>query len=239
MRIFALSINKLCRAAASAVVVMLLAAPATAQAGDPAARIAAHAAGSSTAAEPAPVGDAIPLGRASATGLGAPRPEGAPGAAGGGVLLSTAGALGLVVGLVLLSRWVVIKLSGRPVVTTNQAVEVLSRTAVAPKSHVLLLRVGGRVLVVGDAGGALRPLDTIDDPGEVADLLGAVTAARPGSVTQNFGGLLDRFNRDHDAADRRRTEGVDQSEQQAGVTLDALAGLKSGLRSRLKNVGGA
>jgi len=238
VRIFALSINKLCRATASAVVVLLLAAPATAQAGDSAARIAAHAAGASAAA-PAPVGDAMPLGRASAASLGAPRPEGASGAAGGGVLLSTAGALGLVVGLVLLSRWVVVKLSGRPVVTTNAAVEVLSRTAVAPKSHVLLLRVGGRVLVVGDAGGALRPLDTIDDPGEVADLLGAVTAARPGSVTQSFGGLLDRFNRDHDAADRRRTEGVDQSEQQAGVTLDALAGLKSGLRSRLKNVGGA
>ena len=149
--------------------------------------------------------------------------------------MSTAGALGLVIGLVLGARWVVVKFTGRPLTASSTAVELLSRTAVAPKSHVLLVRVGRRVLVVGDAGGALRPLGEIDDADEVADLLGAVTASRPGSVTQSFGGLLDRFNRDQDASELRRTEGTDDSEQHTGAARDALSGLKS----RLKNLGGA
>jgi len=223
--------NLLCAAALGASALGVIT-PASAQAADPTARIAAHAAAD------APTGDALPLGRSSgARGIGGGAAAGEHTAAttGGGYLLSTAGALGLVIGLVLAARWLIVKFSGRPLAAPSTAVELLSRTAVAPKSHVLLLRVGRRVLVVGDAGGALRPLGEIDDADEVADLLGAVTASRPGSVTQSFGGLLDRFNRDHDAADQRRTEGADDSEQHAGAALDALSGLKS----RLKNLGGA
>ncbi len=193
---------------------------------DAEARIAAHA------AAPAPVtpptGDAMPLGRASAGRAldSAERGAGADGGT-GGYLLSTAGALGLVIGLVLAARWVFVKLGGRPVAGGNSAVELLSRTAVAPKSHVLLLRVGARVLVVGDAAGVLRPLGEIDDPQEVADLLGAVTASRPGSMTQSFGGLMDRFNREH---------GPDDA---AAPQSDAASDALSGLKSRLKNMGGA
>lgn len=199
---------------------------------DPASRIAAHAAASPTPVTP-PTGDAMPLGRASSSRVSSGRAldsaERAVTTDGGtgGYLLSTAGALGLVIGLVLATRWVIVKLGGRPVARGNSAVELLSRTAVAPKSHVLLLRVGARVLVVGDAAGVLRPLGEINEPQEVADLLGAVTASRPGSVTQSFGGLLDRFNRDHDEAD--------SPPPQADATIDALSGLKS----RLKNMGGA
>ena len=233
--------NLLCVAALVASVVGV-ASPVSAQSPDPTARIAAFASASTdppAASAPAPSGDALPLGRSSGfRGLGG-GDNGAdastPGATGGGYLLSTAGALGLVIGLVLGARWVVVKFTGRPLTASSTAVELLSRTAVAPKSHVLLVRVGRRVLVVGDAGGALRPLGEIDDADEVADLLGAVTASRPGSVTQSFGGLLDRFNRDQDASELRRTEGTDDSEQHTGAARDALSGLKS----RLKNLGGA
>lgn len=230
------TIRNLIYAAALGASALSVATSAAAQSADPAAdptaRIAAHAAAD------APTGDALPLGRSSGVrgiGGGAAAGADAAGTTGGGYLLSTAGALGLVIGLVLATRWLIVKFSGRPLAAPSTAVELLSRTAVAPKSHVLLLRVGRRVLVVGDAGGALRPLGEIDDADEVADLLGAVTASRPGSVTQSFGGLLDRFNRDQDDTERRRTEGADDSEQHTGAALDALSGLKN----RLNKLGGA
>jgi len=219
------------RAAVLVASVTGVAAAASAQAPDAATRIAAYA---TAAPAPALSGDALPLGRSSASRDVGDVIETDRGGS-GGYLLSTAGALGLVIGLVLAARWVVVKVGGRPVAASNSAVELLSRTAVAPKSHVLLLRVGRRVLVVGDAGGELRPLGEIDDADEVADLLGAVTATRSGSATQSFSGFLDRFNRDHDASGQRRVEGADNSEHRTGAALDALSGLKS----HLKNLGGA
>ncbi len=199
-----------------------------AQGGDPLERIAAHAAAPTpTPTADAPRGDTLPLGLSSARrGHAGAAPT--PGEVGGGYLLSTAGALGLVIGLVLAVRWVIVKVGGRPLATGTAAVELLSRTAIAPKSHVLLLRVGQRVMVVSDSAGVLRPLGDIDHPDEVAGLLAAVTASRPGSVTQSFGGVLDRFNRDHDAAG-------DPGDRHAGAARDALSGLKS----RVNSLGGA
>ncbi|MEE9404640.1 MAG: flagellar biosynthetic protein FliO [Algisphaera sp.] len=200
-------------------------------------RMASHASASSL--EDA---DAIPLGRPSSDRGANPdamgvlkteRPGGTSGL-GGGYLLSTAGALGLVIGLVLAARWAYVKLGGRPAAAGSPAVEVLSRTAVAPKNHVLLLRVGRRVLVVSDSGGGLRTLSDIDDVEEVADLLKSITAAKAGSSTQSFGGLIDRFNRQYSAADQRRAEGGDDSEKDTDATLDAISGLKS----QIKTLGG-
>jgi len=53
-------------------------------------------------------------------------------------------------------------------------VEVLSRTTVAPRSHVVLMRVGTRILVVSDSPAGMRTLASVEDAEEVAELLGAI-----------------------------------------------------------------
>jgi flagellar biogenesis protein FliO len=158
---------------------------------------------------------------------------------GAGWAMSTLAALGLVIGLILVARFAYIRFGGRMVAKPTQAVEVLSRTTVAPKNHVLLLRVGQRVLVVGDSNQGLRTLADVDDPEEVAGLLQATTASQPASVTNGFQQLVSRFNRDYDAADQVRDEGGDQSEIRLDKTRDTLAGLTTRLKSLGERSGAA
>ncbi|MEM7626417.1 MAG: flagellar biosynthetic protein FliO [Planctomycetota bacterium] len=149
----------------------------------------------------------------------------------GGWVLSTCAALGVVIGLILAARWVYTKMGGKVATRSSPAVEVLSRTTVAPKNHVLLLRVGRRVLVVGDSGSGLRTLANLDDPEEIASVLQSVTSQQPTSVTKSFNGLVARFNGEYEAKSRFAEEGGDDSEIALDRTRDALSGLKSRLKA--------
>ncbi len=134
-------------------------------------------------------------------------------------------------------------MGGQVIARSSPVVEVLSRTPVAPKNHVLLLRVGQRVLVVGDSGGGLRTLANLDDPEEVASVLQAVTAQGDASVSRSFNSLVSRFQQAPEtaAADdplagpgampRFVEEGGDTQEFSLDRTRDALSGLASRLRS--------
>ncbi len=181
-------------------------------------------------------GSAVDGGGAGGTG-------GAGGAGGldeptGGYVLSTLAALGVVIGLVFAARWAYTKMGGTVIARSSPIVEVLSRTPVAHKSHVLLLRVGQRVLVVGDSGGGgLRTLADLNDAEEVAAVLQSVTAGQETSVSRSFNALVSRFNHDAEGGGResRLELGGDDSEVRMDRTRDAL----SGLASRLRTLGGA
>jgi len=148
----------------------------------------------------------------------------------GSWFLKTATSLGLVIGLALLVRWVYIRLGGKAAVGGSPVVEVLSRTAVAPRSHVMLLRVGGRVLVVSDSSAGMRTLASLDDAEEVADILGAVSAARPNSISKGFGQFLHRFNEDHDQQ-LQDLDPVGHKPPRTGGTGDTVSGLLSRVRA--------
>ncbi|MEM1209893.1 MAG: flagellar biosynthetic protein FliO [Planctomycetota bacterium] len=127
-----------------------------------------------------------------------------------GWVLSTLSALGVVLGLVFLARWCLTRMQngGEPVARTA-AVEVLSRVPIGNRQRVMLLRIGGRIVVVGDAGGSLSTLAEIDDEQEVAELLQSVSANRSNSAASGFrdlyrqmaGGPAERADRRDDALD--------------------------------------
>ena len=151
---------------------------------------------------------------------------------GGSWIIDTLAALGVVIGLVLLLRWAWLRATGRPSVSSTPAVEVLSRTAVAPKNHVLLLRVGERVLVVSDSSTGMRTLANVDDEQEVADLLASVNAAKENSVSGNFRQLLGRFGQSHEEqAWGDLEDGRDEAEHVFDRARDNVTGLKSRIRN--------
>ena len=170
----------------------------------------------------------------------------------GGWVLNTLAALGVVIALALALRWAYTKLAGRSVgVTGSRAVETLSRTALAPRNHVLLLRVGRRVLIVNDSAHGMRTLAEVDDPEEVAELLAATASARPDSMSTSFNGLLARFTGGHVAnSDRaatidadaylpdRRHEGGDDREGDVDRARDQLSRLLSRVRTTGGQAGG-
>lgn len=144
--------------------------------------------------------------------------------------IKTLTALGIVVGLALFIRWVYIRLGGKVAASSNPVVEVLSRTAVAPRSHVMLLRVGGRVLVVSESSAGMRTLASLEDDQEVADILGAVDAAKPNSISRGFGQLLNRFNEDYD----QQPDGLgtaDADAHRTGGPRETVSGLLSKVRA--------
>jgi len=151
----------------------------------------------------------------------------------GNWFLQTLAALGLVIGLVLFGRWAWMKLSGQVSATGNgpRAVEVLSRTAVAPKNHVLLLRVGQRVLVVGDSAQGLRTLTEVNDPDEVADLLTSVTAQKENSATSSFQQMLGQVSGNFDEQALAADHGRDNSEHHFDRSRAAVSSLVSRVRS--------
>jgi len=143
---------------------------------------------------------------------------------------TTCGALALVIGLIFLCRNLLARVTGQPSgAAWRGAVESLGRVPVGPRQHVLLLKVGSRVLVVANTGGEMRTLATVDDPEEVADLLTKITASKPQSASAGFSQLLARFNSQYDPVDDPET-GRDVSEYGVDRARDQLTSLLSRVR---------
>ena len=149
----------------------------------------------------------------------------------GSWILSTLTSLGLVIALILLARWGWTKMGGTVATRSSSVVEVLSRTTVAPRNQVLLLRVGGRVLVVGDSSAGLRTLANIEDPDEVANVLEAVTAAKGNSISQGFSQLLSSTDGDFKRQHRLVEEGGDNGEFRFDRARDSVSSLLSRVRN--------
>jgi flagellar biogenesis protein FliO len=107
------------------------------------------------------------------------------------------GATALVISLIFLLRWVARRFFGvAPVVGGTRAVQVVSRSLIAPRQSVMLLRVGRRLLVVADNGSQLSSLSEIADPDEVAALVGQVQSEKIDIAGRTFGAFIGRFKKD-------------------------------------------
>ena len=169
------------------------------------------------------------------------RSSGGEGAGGVGDnwLISTLAALGVVIALVFGLRWV---LRRGGVATTNtprgSVVEVLSRTTVAPRSHVVLMRVGQRILIVNDSPNGMRTLGVVDEPEEVAELLGAIEADRPASVSKSFSGVMGRLAGSWSGSELESDEVGSADMIEDGVALNQTRGAVSSVRGRLEALAG-
>jgi flagellar biogenesis protein FliO len=71
------------------------------------------------------------------------------------------------------------------------ALQVISRLNLSPKQQVVLLRVGRRVVLIGNSGGQMNSLCEIGDAEEVAGLLGQAATERTDSISaESFNSVL-------------------------------------------------
>lgn len=179
------------------------------------------------AAAPSPQQESQPLFRSGTT-----PDQNAAASRGSDWILQTLGALGLVIGLILAARVVLRRWAGPgAAVGGSPVVEVLARTSVGARQSVLLLRLGKRILIVGQSSAGLSPLASVDDPDEVADILTALTRSKPQSISQGFSSLMQRLNRDYDKHDLTAEEGVDGAEVHTDIARERVAGLLAKMRS--------
>lgn len=68
----------------------------------------------------------------------------------------------------------------------HRQLEMVARTYLSGKQSVALVKAGRRLLIVGITPNQITSLGSVDDPAEVAELLGAAAAGRPDSITSQF-----------------------------------------------------
>jgi flagellar protein FliO/FliZ len=151
-------------------------------------------------------------------------------------------ALTIVLGLIFGARWLVLHFFvGTRAPATSRAVKVLGRTSLAPRQQVLLLQIGRRVVVVGESNGQLATLAQLEDPDEVASLLGQLQeeqVQRPSSFGGVFGKVQRKFSGEEDEhAPRPLTDLEDQASEPSlepandSQARSELAGLVDKVRS--------
>jgi flagellar biogenesis protein FliO len=75
--------------------------------------------------------------------------------------------------------------------------KVLVKSNISPRQHLMLVQVGRRLVLIGSGGAELNPLCLIDDPEEVAEVLGQIReqkAASPQSFRSLFGRAGKKFD---------------------------------------------
>jgi flagellar biogenesis protein FliO len=99
----------------------------------------------------------------------------------------------IVLTLIFALRYLSQRLFGRTVAgRASRAVQVLSRNVISPKQQLLVVRVGRRLVVVGDCGQQMNTLCEITDPDEMAALVGQIEGERRDTKGSPFGAIFGR-----------------------------------------------
>jgi flagellar biosynthetic protein FliO len=148
------------------------------------------------------------------------------------VSLSLAAVLALIVVLYWVGRKMLPRGGFGP---ASRAIEVLARTPISPKQKIVVVRVGRRILVVGEGGQTLTTLCEIADPDEVAVLLGQLQdggLAGSGSFASMLSSAAERFR----SADRA-AEVAEEQNAELAQTHEELNGLAERVRVMAKQIG--
>jgi flagellar biogenesis protein FliO len=106
-------------------------------------------------------------------------------------LLSMVFSLLIVLGLFFGMVWLYRKSSNNPSqAVPKQVVQILGRTPMAARQHLVLVRFGSKLLLVSLAQGETRTLGEITDPLEVDQLAGLCESSSPNSLSNSFRNIL-------------------------------------------------
>jgi flagellar biosynthetic protein FliO len=112
-----------------------------------------------------------------------------------------------VLALIVVLAWIVKRsLPNRRVFAGSGAIEVLSRTALSNKQSLVLVRMGRRLLLLGVTNEDMNTLCLVEDPDQVAMLVGEAAGERPGSMTRAFARAFEEESRayEEDSFDEER-----------------------------------
>jgi len=105
----------------------------------------------------------------------------------GGGWLQTVGALAAVAVLIFAARWFLRRWSPAGSAGAAGPMEVVARASVAPRQQLLLVRLGGKLVLIGTGGGAMTTLAEVTDPAEVEKLIADAKAAGGKGLAGLFG----------------------------------------------------
>jgi len=105
----------------------------------------------------------------------------------------TLGSLLVVLALIVLAAYVLRRLSlgarGGPGLA---GLEVLARSPISPKQSLCLVKLGSRLLLLGLSPNHMTALHAVEEPDDVAQILGALERRKPHSISNSFTRLFQR-----------------------------------------------
>lgn len=191
------------------------------------------------AAQPVPAAAGVPLVRPAvqdSRSVPRDRPQGSPSGP-GTPWLRTIGSLACVVGLIVLLAWgyrvVAERGVGLPLARQRQAglVEVLSRTSLSPRHSVTLLRVGARLVLVGQSRDGLARIDAFEDADFAARAAGQAATAGAAGRSAEFRSSLAGAEKDLAEAEAELDEAALPAEGRLAELRDALTTATQRLRA--------
>jgi flagellar biosynthetic protein FliO len=133
-----------------------------------------------------------------------------------------------VLALIVLLAWIVKKsLPGRRLLTGQGAIEVLSRVALSSKQSLVLVRMGRRLLLLGVTNDDMNTLCVVEDPDQVAMLVGEAASRRPGSITDQFARVFSEESQAYEKDDVEEEEENVNTGEQVRSLLDKVRCLTS------------
>jgi len=92
-----------------------------------------------------------------------------------------------VLGLILAAALVVKRfLPGRRLLTGSGVLEIVARTPLSARQSLVLVKMGRRLVLLGVCSERVSALSVVDDPEQVAMLLGEIASTHPESMTRAF-----------------------------------------------------
>ena len=147
-----------------------------------------------------------------------------------------------VIGLILLLAWGYRRMAagGRLGLTlrprTAGVVEILSRTTLAPRQSLCLVRVGPKLVLLGCTPTTIRPLDVINDATLTAQLAGHAAQQRPDSHTAEFTRVLESEARGFQERTTAEEESPAPTDDRLNSIRDTLGDTIQRLRTKMAGV---
>jgi flagellar biogenesis protein FliO len=139
----------------------------------------------------------------------------------------------LVLGGIALLFWAARRyLPGMRRMTGSRAVTVLARTYLSPRQSINVVRLGRRILVVGQSADALSALGSISDPEEVSEIVGLCESAGESSSVSSFRKIFQRMDGEFAADNSAGGQDIGQED------LSRVRGQLDGLREKLHRLTG-
>ena len=88
--------------------------------------------------------------------------------------------------------------AGARVLGRGGCMQIVLRTSISPKQSLCLAKLGDRLLLLGLSPNHIASLDTIDDPEDVARILGQIESGRSNSISKTFAGIVNHESATYD-----------------------------------------
>ncbi|HVT82138.1 MAG TPA: hypothetical protein VHM90_15960 [Phycisphaerae bacterium] len=155
---------------------------------------------------------------------------------GGGGIAQVATALAVVVGLILIGKAMAKKfIPGAKGGPAKGVIEILARHPLAKNQSIVLVRIGSQIVALNQGRESSQSVLVINEPTEVAKIIGQIEGRNPDSISAGFNKLLANARMDLEESpeepELRSTENLDEQLEEMAAAKRQLMELRQHVRS--------